>query len=83
MPSASSWPGIRAPPGSATSGRRRTVAAGRLLRAVVAARLGFLVVGGYRKGKITLLAALLGCVDAGERIVCVEDATDRLCTHQH
>jgi pilus assembly protein CpaF len=46
----------------------------RLLRAVVAARLSFLVVGGTGSGKTTLLAALLGCVAPEQRIVCVEDA---------
>ena len=50
--------------------------AGRLLRAIVAARLAFLVVGGTGSGKTTLLAALLGCVPAGERIVCVEEAPE-------
>ena len=59
------------------------VATGRLLRAVVAARLAFLVVGGTGSGKTTLLAALLGCVDAGERIVCVEDATELAPAHPH
>jgi pilus assembly protein CpaF len=45
-----------------------------LLAAIVRARLAFLVTGGTGTGKTTLLAALLGCVPAGERIVCVEDA---------
>ena len=45
-----------------------------LLRAVVVARLAFLVVGGTGSGKTTLLAALLGCVPEDERVVCVEDA---------
>jgi pilus assembly protein CpaF len=45
-----------------------------LLAAIVRARLAFLVVGGTGTGKTTLLAALLGCVPAAERIVCVEDA---------
>ncbi|GDY30739.1 TadA family conjugal transfer-associated ATPase [Gandjariella thermophila] len=49
-------------------------ATGALLRAVVRARLAFLVVGGTGSGKTTLLAALLGCVPAHERVVCVEDA---------
>ncbi|AHH93702.1 TadA family conjugal transfer-associated ATPase [Kutzneria viridogrisea] len=46
----------------------------RVLRAIVLARLAFLVVGATGSGKTTLLAALLGCVPAGERVVCVEDA---------
>jgi pilus assembly protein CpaF len=45
-----------------------------LLRAIVAARLAFVVVGGTGSGKTTLLSAMLGCVPEGERIVCVEDA---------
>lgn len=45
-----------------------------LLRAIVAARQAFLVVGGTGSGKTTLLAALLGCVPHHERVVCVEDA---------
>ncbi|MQA14397.1 MAG: TadA family conjugal transfer-associated ATPase [Pseudonocardiaceae bacterium] len=55
----------------------------RLLRAVVAARLAFLVVGGTGSGKTTLLSALLGCAAGGERIVCVEDATELAPSHPH
>lgn len=47
---------------------------GALLRAVVQARLAFLVTGGTGAGKSTLLGALLGAVPLAERIVCVEDA---------
>ena len=54
-----------------------------LLRAVVAARLAFLVVGGTGSGKTTLLAALLGEVAPGERIVCVEDAEELRPAHPH
>lgn len=54
-----------------------------VLRAVVAARLAFLVVGGTGSGKTTLLAALLGCVDPGERIVSVEDAGELQPAHPH
>ncbi|MGQ0774063.1 MAG: TadA family conjugal transfer-associated ATPase [Pseudonocardiales bacterium] len=57
--------------------------AGRLLRAVVAARLAFLIVGGTGSGKTTLLAALLGCVPAAERIVCVEEAPELEPGHPH
>ncbi|AXB45691.1 TadA family conjugal transfer-associated ATPase [Amycolatopsis albispora] len=45
-----------------------------VLRAIVAARLAFLVTGGTGAGKSTLLSALLGAVPPTERIVCVEDA---------
>jgi pilus assembly protein CpaF len=57
--------------------------AGALLRAVITARLAFLVVGGTGSGKTTLLAALLGCVSAGERIVCVEEAPELAPGHPH
>jgi pilus assembly protein CpaF len=57
--------------------------AGRLLRAIVDARLAFLVVGGTGSGKTTLLAALLGCVAASERIVCVEEAPELAPAHPH
>ncbi|MGH3692601.1 MAG: TadA family conjugal transfer-associated ATPase [Pseudonocardiaceae bacterium] len=56
---------------------------GALLRAIVAARLAFLVVGGTGSGKTTLLNALLGCVSAGERIVCVEEAPELAPGHPH
>ncbi|MQA61937.1 MAG: TadA family conjugal transfer-associated ATPase [Actinophytocola sp.] len=49
-------------------------ATAQVLRAVVAARLAFLVTGGTGAGKSTLLGALLGAVPATERIVCIEDA---------
>ncbi len=57
--------------------------AGQLLRAIIAARLAFLVVGGTGSGKTTLLAALLGCVPAGERVVCVEEAPELEPQHPH
>ncbi len=47
-----------------------------LVRRVVDARLAFLVTGGTGGGKTTLLSALLGAVDPGERIVVVEDAAE-------
>ncbi|MFE1790389.1 ATPase, T2SS/T4P/T4SS family, partial [Streptomyces sp. NPDC059525] len=45
----------------------------RLLRAMVEARLSFLVSGGTGTGKTTLLSALLGLVGPAERIVRAED----------
>ena len=54
-----------------------------LLRAIVAARLAFLVVGGTGAGKTTLLAAVLGEVSRTERIVCVEDAAELAPSHPH
>lgn len=47
-----------------------------LVRQVIAARLAFLVSGGTGTGKTTLLAAMLGAVDPGERLVIVEDAAE-------
>lgn len=55
----------------------------QLLRAVVAAKLAYLVVGGTGSGKTTLLAALLGCVPPDQRIVCVEDAGELQPQHPH
>jgi hypothetical protein len=37
----------------------------------------------HRTDKTTLLAALLGCVPAGERIVCVEEAPELEPGHPH
>jgi pilus assembly protein CpaF len=54
-----------------------------LLRALVAARLAFLVSGGTGTGKTTILAALLSAVDRGERIVCVEDVAELSPRHPH
>lgn len=54
-----------------------------VLRATIAARLALLVTGGTGSGKTTLLSALLGCVPAGERILCVEDATELAPGHPH
>jgi len=57
--------------------------AAEIARAVVAARLAFLVTGGTGSGKTTLLAALLGAVPADERLVVVEDATELRPVHPH
>ena len=54
-----------------------------LLRAVLAARLAFLVSGGTGTGKTTILAALLSAVDPRERILCVEDAEELRPRHPH
>lgn len=47
-----------------------------LIDQVIATRLAFLVSGGTGTGKTTLLSAMLGAVDPGERIVVVEDAAE-------
>ena len=54
-----------------------------LLRAVVQARLAFLVSGGTGSGKTTLLACLLGLVDPRHRVVVVEDASELRPAHPH
>ncbi len=54
-----------------------------VLRAVIAARLAFLVSGGTGAGKTTVLAAALGAVDPRERIICVEDAPELAPGHPH
>jgi pilus assembly protein CpaF len=48
----------------------------RTLRAIVEARLAFVVTGGTGAGKTSLLNAILGEVSPRERIVCVEDAAE-------
>jgi pilus assembly protein CpaF len=55
----------------------------RLVRAIVDARLAFLVTGGTGSGKTTLLAALLSLVAPQERIVVVEDASELRPDHPH
>jgi len=55
----------------------------QLLRALVAARVAFLVSGGTGTGKTTLLAALLSLVDPAERLVLVEDASELRPDHPH
>lgn len=57
--------------------------AAEVLRALVRARLTFLVVGGTGTGKTTLLATLLGLVPDDERIVVVEDAAELRPAHPH
>ncbi len=63
--------------------RMLTPGGGRLLAAVVAARLAFLVSGGTGTGKTTLLAALLGLVPPQERVLVVEDAAELRPAHPH
>ncbi|KOU62229.1 TadA family conjugal transfer-associated ATPase [Streptomyces sp. NPDC054949] len=54
-----------------------------LLRAMVEARLSFLVSGGTGTGKTTLLSALLSLVGPGERIVLAEDSAELRPDHPH
>jgi pilus assembly protein CpaF len=57
--------------------------AAHLLTAVVRARLAFLVTGGTGTGKTTVLSALLGLADPGERLVLCEDAPELAPLHPH
>jgi pilus assembly protein CpaF len=54
-----------------------------LLRAIVAARLAFVISGGTGSGKTTLLGALLGSTPAAERLVLIEDAPELVVAHPH
>ena len=54
-----------------------------LLRAVVSARLAFVVTGGTGTGKTTLLGALLGEVSARDRLLVIEDAAELVIRHPH
>lgn len=58
-------------------------ASASLVAAIVDTRLAFLISGGTGVGKTTMLGALLGEVDSGERIVIVEDATELAPRHRH
>ncbi|MFE9392693.1 TadA family conjugal transfer-associated ATPase [Streptomyces sp. NPDC006784] len=55
----------------------------RLLRAVLDARLSFVVSGGTGCGKTTLLSTLLGLVGPDERIVLAEDSAELRPDHPH
>ena len=55
----------------------------RVLQAIIAARVPFLVTGGTGTGKSTLLAAMLHEVPHGERIVVVEDVLELSVDHPH
>ena len=54
-----------------------------LLAQLVARRLAFLVSGGTGSGKTTLLNAMLSMVDADQRLVLVEDASELRPDHAH
>ncbi|MFI9171016.1 TadA family conjugal transfer-associated ATPase [Streptomyces lincolnensis] len=55
----------------------------RVLRALLSARLSFLISGGTGSGKTTLLSALLGLVGPDERIVLAEDSAELRPDHPH
>jgi pilus assembly protein CpaF len=55
----------------------------RLLRAILDARLSFLISGGTGSGKTTLLSSLLGLVSPDERIVLAEDSAELRPDHPH
>ncbi|MBT2507043.1 TadA family conjugal transfer-associated ATPase [Streptomyces sp. ISL-98] len=55
----------------------------RVLRALIEARLSYLISGGTGTGKTTLLSTLLGLVGEGERIVLAEDSAELKPDHPH
>ncbi|MFF8825124.1 TadA family conjugal transfer-associated ATPase, partial [Streptomyces rimosus] len=55
----------------------------RLLRAVLDARLSFLISGGTGSGKTTLLSSLLSLVGPSERLVLAEDSAELRPHHPH
>ncbi|MGW5866289.1 TadA family conjugal transfer-associated ATPase [Streptomyces sp. NPDC055239] len=55
----------------------------RVLRALLDARLSYVISGGTGSGKTTLLSALLGLVGPGERIVLAEDSAELRPDHPH
>jgi len=55
----------------------------RLLRALLDARLSFLISGGTGSGKTTLLSSLLSLVSPDERIVLAEDSAELRPDHPH
>ncbi|MGI5356544.1 TadA family conjugal transfer-associated ATPase [Streptomyces sp. CA-252508] len=56
---------------------------GQILRALVEARVSYLVSGGTGSGKTTLLSTLLGLVGERERIVLAEDSAELRPDHPH
>ena len=77
-------------PAASTFGLDDLVSAGSVpedmvpvLVAVVRSRLAFLVTGGTGSGKTTVLGALLGLADPGERLVIVEDSGELRPAHPH
>ena len=77
-------------PADRTFGLDDLVAAGSMsedlapvLVAMVRSRLAFLVTGGTGSGKTTVLGALLGLADPGERLVIVEDSGELRPAHPH
>lgn len=53
------------------------------LRAVIAARCGFLVTGATGSGKTTVLRAMLGLVSPADRIVAIEESAELEVPHPH
>jgi pilus assembly protein CpaF len=58
-------------------------AVAELLRAVIRARLAFVIAGGTGTGKTTLLGALLGTAPPTDRLLLIEDAPELVVAHPH
>ena len=58
-------------------------AGARILAAILAARLAFLVTGGTGTGKTTLLSSMLSLAAPGERLLLVEDSAELRPLHPH
>lgn len=54
-----------------------------ILRAILAARVAFLITGGTGTGKTTMMSAMLSLADPGERLVLVEDSAELRPQHPH
>ena len=65
------------------AGGTLTVTGALWLRAIMQARLAFVISGGTGTGKTTILSTLLGCVRPQERIVVVEDSAELRPDHPH
>ncbi|WP_279192496.1 TadA family conjugal transfer-associated ATPase [Corynebacterium stationis] len=63
--------------------RTLTRESAELLRAMIAARTSFLVIGGTGSGKTTLLSALLSEVSVDERLLIIEDTAELRPNHPH
>lgn len=74
---------LRLPPSRVFTLEELAGPAAGVLRALLAARLAFLVTGGTGTGKTTLLSSLLSLADPRERLLLVEDSAELRPVHPH